>query len=56
MVKYNRNISELKTKAALWWPEELKTKNSLANVLPLLLKTQEDFLDCSRNTNPKVFY
>jgi hypothetical protein len=44
MVKYNRNITELKAKAALWWPEELKTKNALANVLPLLLKTQEDFL------------
>lgn len=30
--------------AAMWWPEELKTKNALANVLPLLLKTQDDFL------------
>lgn len=28
----------------MWWPEELKTKNALANVLPLLLKTQHDFL------------
>ena len=44
MAKYNRNITELKSKAAMWWPEELKTKNALANVLPLLLKTQEDFL------------
>ena len=44
MAKYNRTITELITKAALWWPEELKTKNALANVLPLLLKTQEDFL------------
>ena len=44
MEKYNRNIIELKTNAALWWPEELKTKNALANVLPLLLKTQDDFL------------
>lgn len=44
MAKYNRNITELRTKAALWWPEELKNKNALANVLPLLLKTQEDFL------------
>lgn len=44
MAKYNRNITELKTKAAMWWPEELKTKNALANVLPLLLKTQDDFL------------
>lgn len=44
MPKYNRNIDELKQNAALWWPEELKKKNSLANVLPLLLKTQDDFL------------
>lgn len=44
MGKYNRSITELRTKAALWWPEELKNKNALANVLPLLLKTQEDFL------------
>jgi hypothetical protein len=44
MAKYNRDITELREKAAMWWPEELKTKNALANVLPLLLKTQEDFL------------
>jgi hypothetical protein len=44
MPKYNRDLSELKDKAAMWWPEELKKKNSLANVLPLLLKTQDDFL------------
>lgn len=44
MTKYNRSISELRSKAALWWPDELKNKNALANVLPLLLKTQEDFL------------
>jgi len=45
MPKYNRNIDELKTHAALWWPEELKNKNALANVLPVLLKTQDDFLN-----------
>jgi len=44
MFKYNRNITELRSKAAFWWPEELKGKNALANVLPLLLKSQEDFL------------
>ena len=44
MAKYNRNITELREKVAMWWPEELKTKNAIANVLPLLLKTQEDFL------------
>ncbi len=45
MQKYNRNINELKGHAALWWPEELKNKNALANILPLLLKTQDDFLN-----------
>ncbi len=44
MGKYNRNITELQTKAAMWWPEELKAKNALANIIPLLLKTQDDFL------------
>jgi hypothetical protein len=44
MGKYNRNFSELESNATLWWPEELRKKNSLANVMPLLLKTQGDFL------------
>lgn len=45
MPKYNRTIEELEKQAALWWPEELKEKNALANVLPLLLETQDDFLN-----------
>jgi len=45
MPKYNRTREELKKQAALWWPEELKEKNALANVLPLLLETQDDFLN-----------
>lgn len=45
MPKYNRTIEELEKQAALWWPEELKAKNALANVLPLLLETQDDFLN-----------
>lgn len=44
MAKYNRDITELRSKATMWWPEDLITKNALANILPLLLKTQEDFL------------
>lgn len=39
MTKYNRNINELRAKATLWWPEELKSQNALANILPLLLKS-----------------
>lgn len=45
MPKYNRTQEELEKQAALWWPEELKEKNALANVLPLLLETQDDFLN-----------
>lgn len=45
MLKYNRTREELEKQAALWWPEELKAKNALANVLPLLLETQDDFLN-----------
>ena len=44
MSNYKRTIKELEEKAALWWPEVLKDKNALANVLPLLLETQDDFL------------
>jgi hypothetical protein len=44
MPKFNRNITELKKDASLWWPEELMEKNADANVLPLLIKTQDDFL------------
>lgn len=44
MPKYNRDIEELKANATLWWPEELMAKNALANVLPLLIKSQDDFL------------
>ena len=45
MPKYNRDITELQKEAVLWWPEQLKQKNALANVLPLLLKTQDNFLN-----------
>lgn len=41
---YNRDIAQLQKNAVLWWPESLKEKNALANVLPLLLSSQDDFL------------
>ncbi len=43
-MSYRRTISELQENAVLWWPDSLKEKNSLANVLPVLLRTQDDFL------------
>lgn len=58
MPSYNRTVEELETHAALWWPEELKEKNALANVLPLLLETQDDFLNIislSKKTPFQVF-
>ena len=45
MATYNRTLEELEKEAALWWTEELKEKNALASVLPILLETQDDFLD-----------
>lgn len=45
MPKYNRNLKELQKQAIFWWPEDLKTKNALINVLPLLLETQDSFLN-----------
>ena len=44
MPKYNRDINELKENATFWWPEELKKKNAKANIIPLLLQTQEGFV------------
>ena len=58
MAHYNRSIEELQEHAAMWWPAELKDKYALANILPTLLKTQDDFLgilNLSKNEPLKVF-
>jgi len=55
MPKYNRNIGELKKNAALWWPEELKEKNAKANVIPLLLQTQDKFLSILKLSDKDPF-
>lgn len=44
MGKYQRNIKELQNKAAMWWPEQVKGQNKVIDILPLLLKSQDDFL------------
>ena len=57
-MKYNRDIEELKKHATLWWPEDLKSKNPQANILPLLLSTQDDFLrllSLNKNTPFQIF-
>lgn len=43
-MEYNRNFSQLQQKAVLWWPQDIADKNRLANILPLLLQTQDKFL------------
>ena len=54
MTKYNRTISELESKAILWWPERLTIENALISVIPKLIETQDEFLGVisSSNENP----
>lgn len=54
-MNYRRNIDQLEENAALWWPETLKEKNALANILPLLLKTQDDFIRLLHLSKKKPF-
>ncbi|MDJ0578969.1 hypothetical protein [Crocosphaera sp.] len=42
--KYQRNINDLKELAAIWWPEELLLESATASIIPILLKTQEQFI------------
>jgi hypothetical protein len=44
MVKYNRKIEELESKAIFWWPDRLHVANAKISVIPKLLETQDDFL------------
>lgn len=44
MNKYKRQISEIESKAILWWPEHLHKANSVISIIPKLLQTQNDFL------------
>ncbi|MBF0320041.1 MAG: hypothetical protein HQL01_09620 [Nitrospirae bacterium] len=44
MKKYSRTLDELKTKAVLFWPEEILSREATASILPCLLKTQDKFI------------
>lgn len=44
MGKYSRTLDELKTKAVLFWPTEILSREASASILPLLLKTQDKFI------------
>ncbi len=42
--KYNKTILELETNAIMWWPKNLTTMEADTSVIPLLLKTQAEFI------------
>ncbi len=43
-MSYNRNITELQSKAAIWWPAFLSTMETNASIIPALLRTQDEFV------------
>ena len=55
-MKFNRDIDQLQRHATMWWTEQLKEKNALSNVLPLLLKSQDDFLRILHLSNKSPFH
>ena len=55
MPKYNRTLTELKSKAVLHWPEQILHAAGDASVLPLLLKTQEAFISLLKVSNKNPF-
>jgi hypothetical protein len=54
-MNYRRTTLELKSVASNWWPDELKTRNANGNILPTLLKTQDDFLKILALTKDNPF-
>lgn len=44
MPRYKRSLEELSAKAVLHWPDEMLEKAGDLSVLPLLLRTQDDFI------------
>jgi hypothetical protein len=44
MPNFNRSLEELEAKGVKWWPDELCKKNAAASVVPVLLKSQDDFI------------
>lgn len=57
-MKYNRDLSELEKRAAMWWPDFLAKKESKASIIPLLLKTQDNFISILNlaTGNPKELF
>lgn len=44
MGKFDRNINDLEQRASKWWPTFLAEKEASTSIIPLLLKTQDEFL------------
>ncbi len=44
MSDFKRTLEQLRTKATLFWPDELRDQVAAVSILPLLLKTQNKFL------------
>lgn len=42
--KYRRTVSELRKLASMFWPSELSEEVAKLSVIPVLLKTQDDFI------------
>ncbi len=58
MGKYNRTVSELQSVACNWWPEYLSDIESSTSIIPMLVKTQDEFisiLTLSKDDPEKIF-
>lgn len=42
--RFNKTILELEANAVMWWPKNLTTKEADTSIVPLLLKTQAEFI------------
>jgi hypothetical protein len=52
---YNRSITELRSKAAIWWPAFLSTMEADASIIPLLIKTQDEFISLLKLSGKSPF-
>jgi hypothetical protein len=51
--RFKRDHFELKAKASLFWPSELRAKEASTSILPLLLETQDTFINLLRVANAR---
>lgn len=52
---YNRNITELQSKAAIWWPTVLSKMETNASIIPSLIKTQDEFVSLLKLSGKSPF-